>query len=158
MKKFMGLSVLATMVLVSCKQDKSVQSQEKMPENVKEVTTTGDSSEDSSQKPMQHLKLSDLKSQEEALRVFNETSAQIKSKIKLDAQELQEIHIITYSLEKAIAYFAENLSEDQKKIAEKLAVIVEDIHLASENNKKEDCEKHLTSYFSLAEKFVKDLK
>lgn len=102
---------------------------------------------------VQHMKLPDVTSAQEAKKVFFDTTAQIKSKKTLDVAELQEIHFITYSLEKSIAYYAENLSGKQQKLAKKMAVVVEDIHINSENNRQEATKKHLKKYFKLAERF-----
>lgn len=104
------------------------------------------------EKPVQHLKVADVTSAIEAKKVFFETTAQIKSKKILDEQELHDIHFITYSLEKSIAYYAENLTGKSQKLAEKMAVVVEDIHINSENNRKEQTKKHLKKYFELAAK------
>ena len=75
----------------------------------------------------------------------------------LDALELHEIHMITYSLEKAVAFFAENLSGPRQETAQKIAVIVEEIHLSSENNSKDDTKAALDQYFNLFKSFSKDL-
>lgn len=109
------------------------------------------------EKPVQHLKLEDITSYDEAKKVFFETTSQIKSKTKLDAAELHEIHMITYSLEKAIAYFVENMEAEQKVSAEKIAMVVELVHLGSENNRTEETKVYLEDYFSRAELFGKAL-
>lgn len=130
---------------MSCNQEKSESTDAPPPDNSTQITTD--------EKPLKHLKLQDLTSMEEALKVFNDTTAQIKSKTKLDAQELSEIHVITYSLEKAIAYFTDNLTGAKQEAAKKIAVIVEEIHLASENNRQEETRKHMDEYFKVAEAF-----
>ena len=109
------------------------------------------SSED---KPVQHIKVADVTSAEEARKIFMETTTEIKKRKKLDPSELQQIHIITYSLEKSVAYFVENLKGERQTLAQEIAVVVEDIHLASENNRKEETEKVLTRYFNLADRFI----
>ena len=48
--------------------------------------------------PVQHKIVADMTSIDEAKEVFKETTAEIKSKTKLDAAELHDIHMITYSL------------------------------------------------------------
>jgi hypothetical protein len=65
------------------------------------------------------------------------TSEQLRTKTTLDALELHEIHIITYSLEKAVAFFAENLSGARQETAKEMALVVEEVHLNSENNRKQ---------------------
>jgi len=54
-----------------------------------------------SDKPVQHLQLADIDSYEQAKQVFSNATLELQQKDKLDATELHEIHIITYSLEKA---------------------------------------------------------
>ena len=111
----------------------------------------------SAEKPVQHLKLSDITSFKEAKKVFIETTAQIRSKTKLDAAELHEIHMITYSLEKAVAYFADNMKAEQKNAARKIAEVVDLVHLGSENNRTAETKVYLEEYFKLAEAFTKKL-
>lgn len=106
------------------------------------------------EKPVQHLKLADVTSMAEAQKVFIESNFAMSQKHELDSSELQEIHIITYSLEKGVAYFVENLSGEQKVLAEEMAVVVENIHLNSENNRKEETQKELAKYFEMANTFV----
>lgn len=106
------------------------------------------------EKPVQHLKLADITSYDEAKKVFIETTSQIKSKTKLDAAELHEIHMITYSLEKAVAYFVENMKDEQKIAVKKIADVVELIHLGSENNRTVETKIYLEEYFKLAEAFA----
>lgn len=110
-----------------------------------------------SDKPVQHLQLEDITSLDEATRVFSETTLQIQSKNKLDADELHDIHIITYSLEKAVAYFAENSTGEQQVTANKMAGVVELVHLGSENNRAAETKVYLIEYFKLADKFSKGL-
>ena len=108
---------------------------------------------DASEKPIQHLDLPDVSSIEEANRVFAETTTQLKQKTQLDSAELQEVHIITYSLERAITYFAQNLVGEKQLDAEKMAELVEQVHLESENNRATTTADYLKEYFSLAERF-----
>lgn len=111
-----------------------------------------------SEEPIQHLKLADVSSYEDAKQIFLNTTADIKSKQKLDAAELQEIHIITYSLEKSVAYFVEHLNGAQQDAAKALAEIVEEVHLDSENNRTAETKAHLESFFEMADRFAKGLK
>ena len=71
--------------------------------------------------------------------------------------ELHEIHVITYSLEKAVAFFAENLSGARQETAQEMAVVVEEVHLSSENNRREETKAALDQYFALFESFTKGL-
>ncbi len=82
------------------------------------------------------------------------TTEQLRAKTNLDALELHEIHMITYSLEKAVAFFAENLSGARQVTAQEMAVVVEEVHLSSENNRKEDTKAALDQYFALLEAFT----
>lgn len=111
-------------------------------------------SDDSEQKPIQHLEIADVTSLEDAKRIFVETTAEIRSKQKLDPAELQQIHIITYSLEKSVAYFVENTEGERHELAEEIAEVVEEIHLSSENNRQEETKEHLKEYFDMADRFT----
>ncbi len=111
-------------------------------------------SDDSKEEPVQHLKIADVTSMEDAKKIFIETTSEIKSKKKLDQLELQQIHIITYSLEKSLAYFVQNLEGERQDLAKEIAVVVEDIHISSENNRQKETETYLNKYFNLAEKFI----
>ena len=93
--------------------------------------------------PVKHLDVPDIVSFEEAKRVFVETTLQLREKTKLDAAELHEIHMITYSLEKAVAYFSENMKDEQQEVAKKMAAIIERVHIGSENNRAADTETNL---------------
>ena len=109
------------------------------------------------EKPIQHLKLDDITTESSAAEVMKSTTEQLRAKTKLDALELHEIHMITYSLEKAVAFFAENLSGARQVTAQEMAVVVEEIHLSSENNRKEDTKAALDQYFALLEAFTNGL-
>lgn len=111
-------------------------------------------SDKSKEKPVQHLKVADVTSMQDARKIFTEKTSEIKGKQKLDIQELEQIHFITYKLEKSVAYFAENLKGKRQELAKEIAVVVEDIHIASENNRPEKTKQHLSKYFNLAEKFT----
>lgn len=113
------------------------------------VTTAA--SETAPDKPVKHLHVADVTSMEEAKRVFQATTAQLKTKTKLDEAELSDIHFITYSLEKAVAYFSENLEGETQKLAKDVAEVVESIHIASENGRRTPAKQHLDDYFTLAE-------
>jgi hypothetical protein len=137
---------IALFFICSCKQEQPTPSASDSPSN----PALSEASETQKEKPIQHLKIADITSMDGAVKVFNETITKLKSKTKFDAAELHDIHMITYSTEKAIAYFGENLTGEQKEIAKKAAVILEEVHLASEGNKKEATEKNLTEFLALA--------
>lgn len=111
----------------------------------------------SADKPTQHLDVADMSSMEEAKTVFLETTSVLQSKNILDEKELNEIHITTYSLEKAIAYFVENMSGDQKIEAKKMADLVELIHLSSETDRADQARIYLEDYAKRALIFAKKL-
>ena len=111
-------------------------------------------SDDSHEEPVQHLDIADVTSLEDAKRIFVETTAQIRSKEKLDLAELQQIHIITYSLEQSVAYFVENTEGERHELAEEIAEVVEEIHISSENGRQEETKEHLEEYFDMADRFA----
>ena len=121
----------------------------------KDVETV-DANSVQAEKPIQHLKLDDITTESSAAEVMKSTTEQLRAKTNLDALELHEIHMITYSLEKAVAFFAENLSGARQATAQEMAVVVEEIHLSSENNRKEDTKAALDQYFALFESFIRD--
>ena len=75
---------------------------------------------------------------EEAKGIFIDNTARIRSLQPLDLESASQLHIITYTLEKSVAYFAENLNGDKQELAKKIAVVVEDIHIASEKSRLEE--------------------
>lgn len=109
---------------------------------------------ESKQKPIHHLKIEEVTSLEDAKKIFAETTAEIRGKKKLDPAELQQIHFITYSLEKSVAYFVENTKGERHELAEEIAVIVEDIHVSSENGRQEETKALLIKYFDMADQFA----
>ena len=121
----------------------------------KDVETVEENS-DQAEKPIQHLKLEDVATESSAVEVMQSTTEQLRAKTKLDALELHEIHMITYSLEKAVAFFAENLSGARQVIAQEMAVVVEEVHLSSENNRRDATKAALEQYFALFESFTTD--
>ena len=104
---------------------------------------------------IKHVDLPDITTMEEAESVFATTTTQLKEKKLLNPQELHEIHMITYSLEKAIAYFVESLKDDQQAMAKEMAEIVELIHISSENNRSDETRANLERYFNQVETFSK---
>lgn len=110
------------------------------------------------QKPVQHLQLPDITTQSKAWDVLHTTRTQLGNYKQMDASELNEIHMITYSLEKAIAYFATESEPTLAKQAQAMAIVVEDLHLHSENNRKEASQAALNRYFKLYEPFLLEAK
>ncbi len=109
------------------------------------------SAHDHNEKPIQHLKLEDIYSLEEATAVFAKEVDFIVGKEELTPGVLHEIHMSTYSLEKAVAYFVENSETEEQDLAKQIAVIVEEIHLASENNRSEDTRSYIDQLEKLAQ-------
>lgn len=110
--------------------------------------------DESKEKPTQHLQVADVQSMEEAKDIFIDKTAEIRAKKPLNLENASQIHIITYTLEKSIAYFAENLKGEKQELATKIAVFVEDIHIASESNRLEELKEHLNKYFELTDEFI----
>jgi hypothetical protein len=106
------------------------------------------------EKPTQHLQIEDVRSMEEAKAIFIDKTAEMRAKQPLNIENASQIHIITYTLEKSVAYFAENLKGEKQALAMKIAVVVEDIHIASESNRLEELQEHLDKYFDLVDEFV----
>lgn len=115
-------------------------------------------SDASKEKPIEHLKIPDVTTMDEAKDIFIAKTAELESKEALTPSELQEIHFITYSLEKSVAYFAENLAGKKQALANEMAVVVEEIHLSSEKGQQEDAREHLKNYVELADEFMCRLK
>ena len=87
----------------------------------------------------------------EAKLIFLEKSTELRNKTVLDSEELQQIHIITYTLEKSVEFFIINLEDEQQVLSKEIAVVVENIHINSENNRKEKTKIFLKKYFELAD-------
>ena len=62
---------------------------------------------------------------------------------------------ITHYLEKTVAFFAKNLSGVRQATAQEMAVVVEEVHLSSENNRKDETKAVLDQYFALFESSTK---
>ena len=146
-RNYLILCVALSLGFVGCQKDV-----ETIEEN-SELTVSNEQDE----KPIQHLKLEDIASESSAVEVMQATTEQLLAKTNLDALELHEIHMITYSLEKAVAFFAENLSGARQETAQEMAVVVEEVHLSSENNRREETKAALDQYFALFESFTKGL-
>ena len=145
MKKILifSLSLVTCSSLISCKQT--------------ETNSSDNTPSEEKEKPVQHLKLADITSKDKAVEVMKSTTQDLKGKTKLDVTEMNEIHIITYSLEKAIADFTENITGDQQALAKKMAEVVEEVHLNSENHRTEKTKAALEKYYPLEEAFRKGL-
>ncbi len=126
---------LSALVMISCDQN----------------TTT---SAEAPEKPTKHMEVPDVTTLDAAKSIFKERTDEIIGKQKLDTQELHEIHMSTYHLEKAVAYFAENAEGDQKKAAEDLAVVVEEIHLKSEGFKPAETKAEIAKLSELTKAFA----
>jgi len=109
--------------------------------------------ESTKEEPVQHLIVPDVTSLAEAKQIFIDKTAEIQSKKNFDASELHELHILTYTLEKSVAYFVETTEKEALELAKEIAVVVEDIHINSENNRKEKTQQFVTQYLELAKKF-----
>ena len=105
-------------------------------------------------KPTQHLKIADVTSMKEAKSIFLEKTLEIRSKKNIGLKEASEIHIITYTLEKSVAYFAQNLTGEKQSLAKQMAIVVEDIHINSESNNLDKLRIHLKEYDELSDKFI----
>jgi len=110
--------------------------------------------ENSKEISVKHVKIADVTSMEEAKSIFIKNTSEIRRKKKFNLLELQQIHIITYSLEKSVSYLVENLKDERQYLAKKIAVSVEDIHVNAENNRPQKTIEHLNKYLNLADKFI----
>ena len=110
--------------------------------------------DESKEKPTQHLQVTDVQSMKEAKEIFIDKTAEIRARKPLNLENASRIHIITYALEKSVAYFAENLTGEPQELAKQIAVVVEDIHIASESNRLEELKEHLNKYFDLVDEFI----
>jgi hypothetical protein len=110
--------------------------------------------DESNDKPTQHLQVADVKSMEEAKTIFIDKTAEIRAKTPLTLENASQIHIITYTLEKSVAYFAENLKGEKQELAKEIAVVVEDIHIASESSQLGELQDHINKYFDLTNQFI----
>ncbi|SHG92963.1 DUF6746 family protein [Ferrimonas marina] len=106
-------------------------------------------------KPIQHLDLPEVTTEAEAQTIFRDTTAELKQKQRLDSAELQQIHLITYSLERSVAYFVTHSEGERQAEARELAELVEAVHLSSETNQKTATEDNLARYFQAADRFAK---
>ena len=100
------------------------------------------------------MKVTDVTSMEDAKEIFLEKTLEIRNMKNIHLEEASKIHVITYALEKSVAYFAENLTGEKQSLAKEMAVVVEDIHLSSENNRLEKLKEHLREYFDLVDEFI----
>ena len=117
------------------------------------TSTSTSTSQSETEKPVQHLKVPDITSEDKAIKVMQSTTQKLKTKTQLDLTELNDIHMITYSLEKAVAYFVEHRTGDAQSVARDMAEVVERIHLNSENGRTEETREALQTYFKLEEAF-----
>jgi hypothetical protein len=106
------------------------------------------------EKPIQHLNVPAVSSMQEAKEIFIDKTVDIRRKRPVSLETSAQIHVITYTLEKSVAYFADNLTGEKQDLAKELAVVVEEIHLSSERNRLAELEGHLDQYFSLVDRFL----
>ncbi|MGV6827102.1 MAG: DUF6746 family protein [bacterium] len=110
--------------------------------------------DESNKKPIQHLAVADITSMTEAKAVFLDKTAELGAFKTVGLLEASQIHIITYTLEKSVAYFADNLTGEKQQQAKEIAVVVEDIHISSESNNLESLKNNLKIYSELVDKFI----
>ena len=108
----------------------------------------------SEEKPTKHLNVPSVTTMEEAKKIFIEKTLEMNSKQTLNETELQQIHIITYTLEQSVIYFLKNVRGEKQKLVKEIADTVENIHLNSENNRKEETQEKLKVYLKLASQFI----
>lgn len=103
------------------------------------------------EKPVQHIKLAEITTLNEAEKVFLKKTAELKEIKEFNQSNLEKIHVITYSLEKSMAYYVKNLNGEHKATAEYLADRIELIHIHSENNRPKETQEFLKQYFRMAQ-------
>lgn len=81
-------------------------------------------------------------------------TAEMMSKQDIDHKAAAEIHIITYTLEQSVAYFANNLTGEKQALATQMAEVVERIHLSSETSRTDELQAHLREYNELVDQFL----
>ena len=109
------------------------------------------------EKPIKHLEIPKVTNLGDAKRIFKEESALIKEIENFDEADLNQLHFITYRLEQSVFYFADNLSGDEKKLIDEMAVVVEEIHLNSERNRQPETQAHVIDYLEMADKFSQSI-
>lgn len=109
---------------------------------------------DSKEKPTQHLKVADITTMNDAKQIFLRKTFELMEKRKIGLQEASEIHVLTYTLEKSVAFFSKNLKGNKQLLAKEMAAVVEDIHLTSERNELGELQEHLNNYFDLVDEFL----
>ena len=100
---------------------------------------------------VRHLDLEEVTSLEVAEDIFVTDTDRLKAITELNPTTLHDIHFITYSLETAVAFFVNNSNGDELAFYEEMAEVVEEIHIASENGRKEEAREHLNRYFEMVE-------
>ena len=109
------------------------------------------------EKPIKHLEIPKVTNLDDAKRIFTEETALIKEIKNFDEADLNQLHFITYRLEQSVFYFADNLSGDEKKLIDEMAVVVEEIHLNSERNRQPETQAHVIDYLEMADKFSQSI-
>ncbi|MCF1428281.1 MAG: hypothetical protein LPD71_11925 [Shewanella sp.] len=106
------------------------------------------------ERPTQHLKAPDVTNMQDAKDIFLEMNHELMEMPNIGMQQAAEIHILTYTLEKSVAYFADNLTGDKQSLAKQMVVVVEEIHLTSERNRIDALKQHLNGYSELVDQFL----
>ena len=109
------------------------------------------------EKPIKHMEKANITDAAKAKEVFLADTKKLMAQGELNEKALHQIHFITYSLEKSVAFYAEQGKEEIQTIAQEMAAVVEEVHLNSENNRTEETRKSLDQYFAMAKKLEAQL-
>lgn len=149
----LALALVFGLMISSCEKSEPVVSESANAVEAESANVTENAEGGEEGERIKHLEVPEVTNADDAKKIFLERTAEITGKKALDTQELHEIHMATYHLETAVAYYAENLKGKKKKAAEKIAVVVEEVHLSSEGFKPEEAKKHIAEFAKLAEAF-----
>lgn len=104
------------------------------------------------EEPVRHLNVEEVTSAEVANDIFKRDTERLRQFSQFDAAELNDIHMITYSLETAVAFFVSNSSGDRLAHFRQMAHVVEKIHVVSENGRGAETKRQLAKYFEMTDK------
>ena len=149
----LALALVFGLMISSCEKSEPVVSESANAVEAESANVTENAEGGEEGERIKHLEVPEVTNADDAKKIFLERTAEITGKKALDTQELHEIHMATYHLETAVAYYAENLKGKKKKAAEKIAVVVEEVHLSSEGFKPDEAKKHIAEFAKLAEAF-----
>lgn len=149
----LALALVFGLMISSCEKSEPLVSESANAVEAESANVTENAEGGEEGERIKHLEVPEVTNADDAKKIFLERTAEITGKKALDTQELHEIHMATYHLETAVAYYAENLKGKKKKAAEKIAVVVEEVHLSSEGFKPEEAKKHIAEFAKLAEAF-----